>query len=165
MIKRRIVTGACVGLCLLSACGEKEELNVFKDNMTTFYTEVSNIESEISSIDEQSEDALETLLIKMGQMSEQFELLAKLEVPEEFSSVEELAEDAFGYMEEAVRLYEEAYEEDYISDSLIQAAAENYECAMKRINYIASLLQNEIPEGAIVAEEDGTDFEPYEGEE
>lgn len=165
MLKKYLITGAVLGMLLLSACGEKEELNVFKDNMTTFYTEVSNIESEISSINEQSENAVETLLIKMEQLSEQFEQLAELEIPEEFGSVEELADDASDYMKEAVRLYEEAYEEDYVSDSLIQAAAENYECAMKRINYIASLLQNEIPEGATLIQEDGTDFEPYTGEE
>ena len=67
-------------------------------------------------------------------------------------------------MQEAVRLYEEAYAEEYVNDALIQAAAENYEYAMKRVNYIAIILQGEIPEGATVIETDGTEFEPYTGE-
>ena len=83
----------------------------------------------------------------------------------EFISIEELADDASAYMDQAVRLYSEAYEEDYVSDALIQAATENYESAMKRINYIAVLLQGEIPEGATVVEGDGTEFEPYSEEE
>ena len=97
-------------------------------------------------------------------MSVQFEKLAELEVPEEFISIEELADDASDYMNEAVRLYSEAYEEDYVSDSLIQAAIENYDSAMKRINYIAILLQGEIPEGATIVEGEGNEFVPYSEE-
>lgn len=152
-------------MMLLAGCGEKEELTKFHEDMNLFYTEVSAIESSIASIDESSENAVATLLIYMEQMAEQFQNLAQLEVPEEFISIEDLANDAAEYMNEAVRLYGEAYEEDYVSDSLIYAATENYESAMKRVNYIAVLLQGEIPEGAVVMEEDGTEFEPYTEEE
>lgn len=162
MFKRYILTG-CLFLCMafFTGCGEKEELTVFKENMNEFYEEVSAIENNMALIDESSEDAVETLLVYMEQMSVQFQQLSEMEVPQEFISVEELADDALDYMKEAVRLYEEAYEEDYISDPLIQAATENYTSAMKRINYIAVLLQGEIPEGATIIEEGGTEFEPY----
>ena len=156
-----IITTLLSCVMIFAGCGEKEELTAFKENMNDFYTEVSSIETSIASIDESSEDAVSTLLINLEQMSVHFQQLAELEVPEEFISVEDLADDASEYMYEAVRLYSEAYEEDYISDSLIQAAAENYDSAMKRINYIAVLLQGEIPEGATVVEGDGTEFEPY----
>ena len=152
-------------MSMIVGCGEREELNTFKEQMNDFYTEVSTIENTINEIDEQSENAVTTLLIQMEQMSEQFQKLAEIEVPEEFVSVEELADDAADYMYEAVRLYSEAYEEDYISDAMIEAAAENYESAMKRINYIALLLQGEIPEGATVMEEEDTEFESYTEEE
>ena len=165
MFKRYTLLITLVCMMALAGCGEKEELTAFKENINNFYTEVSAIETAISSIDEQSEDAVATLLINLEQMSSQFQQLADMEVPEEFISVEDLADDAASYMHEAVRLYGEAYEEDYVSDSLIQAAAENYESAMKRINYIAVLLQGEIPEGATVIEGDGNEFEPYTEEE
>lgn len=165
MFKRYTLLITLICMTVLAGCGEKEELTVFKENMNDFYTEVSAIETAISSIDEQSEDAVATLLINLEQMSSQFQQLADMEVPEEFISVEDLADDAASYMHEAVRLYGEAYEEDYVSDSLIQAATENYESAMKRINYIAVLLQGEIPEGATVIEGDGNEFEPYTEEE
>ncbi len=162
MFKRYIITGCLIlGMMLFAGCGEKEELTVFKDEINSFYEEVSIIEDNMQSIDESSEDAVTTLLIYLEQMVIQFEQLSQLEVPAEFISVEELADDAYEYMVEAVRLYEEAYEEDYVSDPLIQAASENYASAMRRVNYIALLLQGEIPEGATVVEGDGAEFEPY----
>lgn len=150
-----------ISMLFFAGCGEREELTVFKEQIDNFYTEVSALETEMNSITEDSENAVSTLLVSLEQMSEQFQELADLDVPAEFISVEDLADDAASYMYEAVRLYGEAYEEDYVSDSLIQAASDNYESAMKRINYIAILLQGEIPEGATVIEDDGTEFEPY----
>ena len=165
MLKKYILSALVLaGMLVFTGCGEKEELTVFKEQINDFYTEVSALEAELDSIDEQSENAVSTIMISLEQMNEQFQKLAEIEVPTEFISVEDLAEDAASYMHEAVRLYSEAYEEDYVSDSLIQAAADNYESAMKRINYIAILLQGEIPEGATVIEGDGAEFEPYEEE-
>lgn len=162
MLKRyRAILGVVLGMVLLTGCGEKEELTKFQEEMNQFYTEVAAIESEISTIDEGSEDAVYSLINSMEQMASQFQNLAGMEVPEEFISIEDLADDASFYMDEAVRLYSEAYEEDYVSDSLIQAATENYESAMKRVNYIAVLLQGEIPEGATVVESDEAEFDPY----
>ena len=154
-----------MSMLVFTGCGEKEELTVYEENMKNFYAEISEIENAIAEIDESSENAVNTLLINMEEMAACFQTLANMDVPEEFISIEELADDASAYMDEAVRLYSEAYEEDYVSDALVQAATENYESAMKRINYIAVLLQGEIPEGATVVEGDGTEFEPYSEEE
>ena len=163
--KYTLILALFLCMSMIAGCGEKEELTTFKEEMKDFYAEVSVIESSINAIDEQAEDAVSALLIQLEQMSTQFQQLAELEVPEEFISVEDLADDAADYMYEAVRLYGEAYEEDYVSDSLIQAAAENYDSAMKRINYIAVLLQGKIPEGAMIIEGEGNEFEPYTEEE
>lgn len=159
--KYSVISVLLLSMFVFSGCGEKEELTVFKEEMDHFYTEVFNIEADMDEITEEDEDSLSSLLASLEEMSVQFEKLAELEVPEEFISVEELAEDASDYMNEAVRLYGEAYEEDYVSDSLIQAAVENYDSAMKRINYIAILLQGEIPEGATIVEGEGNEFVPY----
>ena len=162
MLKRfTLILSLVLCMSVFTGCGEKEELTVFKEEISNFYTEVSALEAELDAIDEESENAVSAIMVSLEQMSTQFQHLAGLEVPAEFISIEDLAEDAAAYMHEAVRLYGEAYEEDYVSDSLIQAAAENYESAMKRVNYIAVLLQGEIPEGASVIEGNGTEFEPY----
>ena len=166
MLKRfTLLIVLMMSMLVFTGCGEKEELTVYEENMKNFYAEISEIENAIAEIDESSENAVNTLLINMEEMAACFQTLANMDVPEEFISIEELADDASAYMDEAVRLYSEAYEEDYVSDALIQAATENYESAMKRINYIAVLLQGEIPEGATVVEGDGTEFEPYSEEE
>ena len=165
LIKYTLILSLVLCMSVIAGCGEKEELTMFKEEISNFYTEVSALEAELDSIDEQSENAVSTIMISLEQMNDQFQKLAEIEVPTEFISVEDLAEDAASYMYEAVRLYGEAYEEDYVSDAMIQAAAENYESAMKRINYIAILLQGEIPEGATVIEGDGTEFEPYSEDE
>lgn len=166
MLKRfTLLIALMMSMLVFTGCGEKEELTVYEENMKNFYAEISEIENAIAEIDESSENAVNTLLVNMEEMAACFQTLANMEVPMEFISIEELADDASAYMDEAVRLYSEAYEEDYVSDALIQAATENYESAMKRINYIAVLLQGEIPEGATVVEGDGTEFEPYSEEE
>ena len=166
MLKRfTLLIALMMSMLVFTGCGEKEELTVYEENMKNFYAEISEIENAIAEIDESSENAVNTLLINMEEMAACFQTLANMDVPEEFISIEELADDASAYMDEAVRLYSEAYEEDYVSDALVQAATENYESAMKRINYIAVLLQGEIPEGATVVEGDGTEFEPYSEEE
>lgn len=166
MLKRfTLLIALMMSMLVFTGCGEKEELTVYEENMKNFYAEISEIENAIAEIDESSENAVNTLLINMEEMAACFQTLANMDVPEEFISIEELADDASAYMDEAVRLYSEAYEEDYVSDALVQAATENYESAMKRINYIAALLQGEIPEGATVVEGDGTEFEPYSEEE
>lgn len=166
MLKKfTLLIALMMSMLVFTGCGEKEELTVYEENMKNFYAEISEIENAIAEIDESSENAVNTLLINMEEMAACFQTLANMEVPMEFISIEELADDASAYMDEAVRLYSEAYEEDYVSDALIQAATENYESAMKRINYIAVLLQGEIPEGATVVEGDGTEFEPYSEEE
>ena len=166
MLKRfTLLIALMMSMLVFTGCGEKEELTVYEENMKNFYAEISEIENAIAEIDESSENAVNTLLINMEEMAVCFQTLADMEVPMEFISIEELADDASAYMDEAVRLYSEAYEEDYVSDALVQAATENYESAMKRINYIAVLLQGEIPEGATVVEGDGNEFEPYSEEE
>ena len=166
MLKRfTLLIALMMSMLVFTGCGEKEELTVYEENMKNFYAEISKIENAIAEIDESSENAVNTLLVNMEEMAACFQTLANMEVPMEFISIEELADDASAYMDQAVRLYSEAYEEDYVSDALIQAATENYESAMKRINYIAVLLQGDIPEGATVVEGDGTEFEPYSEEE
>ena len=141
MLKRfTLLIALMMSMLVFTGCGEKEELTVYEENMKNFYAEISEIENAIAEIDESSENAVNTLLINMEEMAACFQTLANMDVPEEFISIEELADDASAYMDEAVRLYSEAYEEDYVSDALVQAATENYESAMKRINYIAALL-------------------------
>jgi hypothetical protein len=133
-------------LALLAGCGEKQELTTFKEEMNTFYDEIISIEESMDAIDPSAEDATTSLLEDLARMDEEFQFLAQIEVPQEFISVEDLADDAASYMTEAVSLYNQLYSADTYNEATAVAASENYNRAMKRVNYIASLLQGELPE-------------------
>ena len=150
-----------ISICLLSGCGKDEKLTAFEENMTAFYKNIRTIGNEMEALNPYDEDAATQMNSKLEDMKQQFEILAALEIPSQFPSIDGLADDALEYMNEAVHLHSLAYEEAEVIDSYIQASTENYESAMKRIEYIATLLQGEIPEGAEITEGDGTEFEPY----
>ena len=105
----------------------------------------------MNSIDPASDTAVNQLLSQLDQIDMLFQQLAAIEVPDDFEdqfgNIEELADEAADYMTEADSLYHEAYAEERLDESLLMAADENYSRAMKRVNYIAQLLQGQIPEG------------------
>ena len=162
-LKKRLLLAGLMSLCLLSGCGEKKELTEFKENMTTFYTEITSIGESINTISPDSEDAVSSLLGHLDAMDSQFQFLAEIPVPDEFASVEDLANDAAEHMSQAVSYYRQAYEGESFNQNYADAASRHYESAMKRVNYIATLLQGKIPEDAniIVTEGDDTEFTPY----
>ncbi len=145
-------------LGLLCGCGEKKELTEFKENMSQFYTQITAIGESLNGITAQSEDAVASLLANLDAMEEQFRFLAEIKVPAEFSNIETLADDASMHMTQAVNYYHQAYADGAYDENLLSAASQHYQSAMKRVNYIASLLQGEIPEDAsVITEEDGTE--------
>ena len=105
----------------------------------------------MNSIDPASDTAVNQLLSQLDQIDMLFQQLAAIEVPDDFEdqfgNIEELADEAADSMTEADSLYHEAYAEERLDESLLMAADENYSRAMKRVNYIAQLLQGQIPEG------------------
>lgn len=161
--RKGLALAGLLSLLFLSGCGEKKELTEFKENMTTFYTEITTIGASMKEITPDSEGAVASLLEHLDSMNTQFQFLSEIQVPDEFTSIEDLADDAAEHMTEAVNYYRQAYEGEAFNVNLADAASQHYESAMKRVNYIAALLQGEIPEGAniVVTEGDDTEFEPY----
>lgn len=153
---KRILLISCVSLLWLSGCGEKKELTEFKENMTTFYTEIAHIGEGIEGIAPDAETAVDSLLEGLAKLEHQFQFLADVQVPDEFISIEDLADDAADHMHQAVSYYRQAYEGEQFNESYAEAASKHYENAMKRVGYIASLLQGEIPEDTnVVVTNDG----------
>lgn len=152
-------------LCLFMAgCGKDKQLEEYRNNITAFTSDVSDISMKMEQIDTTSATAVDEVLSCLEEMEAQFLVLAEMEVPKEFASVESLADEASEYMSEAVSLYHEIFTSQSISedDVLLSAAQENYDRAMKRISYISSLLQGELPQGddVFVTEEEVLDFTP-----
>ena len=150
-------------LLFLTGCGEKPELTAYKENMSLFYTELTASGEILNGILPDSPDAVPLLLEAMDTMDQNFQYLASIEVPEEFSNIEAIADEAASYMAQAASLYHTAYESPEYDEAAASTAVLNYQAAMKRVGYIATLLQGEIPQGAdvIMTEGEDTEFEPY----
>lgn len=151
-------------LMLLGLCGCKQdaELAEYEENVTAFIDEVSNIKLRMEEIDINSDSAIADTLICLDEMQEQFYFLAEMDVPTEFASIESLADEASEYMTEAVSIYHEVFEAEEYDSATADVAGENYDRAMKRLSYISTLLQGELPddENLIITEEEVLDFEP-----
>ncbi|HOO79936.1 MAG TPA: hypothetical protein PLZ77_03220 [Lachnospiraceae bacterium] len=134
-------------MLLLSACGNKSDLEVYQDSMNKIYQEIITTSTSINGIDATSADAVDTLLAELDTMNASFQTLAAIEVPEEFSSCESLADDAATYMSESVDLYHQAFADGNYQADLGSQAKSKYETAMLHIKYIGDLLMGNVPEG------------------
>lgn len=176
--RRRITTILTGILCmwLLTACGEDEELTAYQEDMNTFFENVAACNDGMNAIDASDEDAVGQLLSYLDRLQEEVSWMAELETPEEFSTVDSLADEADENMQQAVALYHEAYEGEAFNEASAQAAREYYDRANLRIQYIIMILHGQIPEGEGITytEDEGilgggylnkTDKEPTENEE
>ena len=157
-MKKYKILGA-PGVCglLLTACGEDEALTAYQEDMNTFFENAAAYNDNMNSIDPNSEDAVSQLLAYLDGLQNEITWMAELEVPEQFSAAESLADEADENMKEAVSLFHSASEGDTYDEALGQAALEYYERANIRIQYIITILHGEIPEGEGVTytEEEG----------
>lgn len=148
-------TGYLSWLCILmtaiflSGCGKEEntEADAYRDSMTQCYETIDASTKALDSINPSSNTAVTDMLTQLDQINTAFQDMAALEVPEEYSSIEKMADDAAYYMSESVRLYHEAYgSETYLPDVGNNAKAQ-YTAAMTYLSYIGQILMGEIPEG------------------
>ena len=135
-------------LCiLLTACGQNEELTAYQEDMDTFFEHIAAYNDSMNAIDASAENARDELLSYLDQLAAEFTWMAELAVPEQFSAVESLADEADENMRQAVLLYHEAYEAEVFDEPVAEAAREYYDRANIRIQYIILILHGEIPEG------------------
>lgn len=147
-MKKYKILGAAV-LCgfLLAGCGKDEALTAYREDMDTFFKNVASYNNNMNSIDTSSEDAVPQLLAYLDGLRDEIAWMAELEVPDQFSAAESLADEADENMREAVALFHSAYEGDDYDEALGQAALEYYDRVNIRIQYIITILHGEIPEG------------------
>ena len=145
----RIVILCVVLLCgiLITACGQDEELTAYQEDMNTFFEHIASYHEGMNAIDASAPDAKDQLLSYLDQLQAEFTWMAELTVPDAFSAVDSLADEADENMQQAVALNHSAYETDVFDEPTAQAAREYYDRANIRIQYIISILHGEIPEG------------------
>ncbi|MBR5116386.1 MAG: hypothetical protein IK096_04905 [Lachnospiraceae bacterium] len=157
-MKKKIKIGILIAALLtltLTACGKKKEdlLTEYCDRMTQFYDRVAEIDDAINGIDPDSTDASGELLSELDQLNGLFAEMAKYEVPEEFSAIGDLPQEAAEYMDKAVTSYHSAYDGEF-DEAAEYLAGEYYERANIRIRYMLSILHGE--------NETGSDTDPEE---
>lgn len=142
----------------LTACGEDPELTRFKNEIDSFCDDLAHIDSGMNNINTESETARDELLKYLDQADDAFRKLANLSVPEEFSYIEELADKASEDMTEAVSLYHDAFSNNSFNEYTFDYASEYYKRSYTRLNYIITLLHQDIPdsEGLIIYDENDT---------
>lgn len=146
-MKHKII-GICLLLVsLLTACGEDETLNAYLEDMNTFFSRAAEYNEKMNAIDRESDTAMLELLGYLDALEEDIAWMAELEVPEQFSAAESLADEAAENMEQAVDLFHKACEGEQFDDGTAQAAIEYYNRTNIRIQYIITILHGEIPEG------------------
>ena len=143
----RAVLGAAFCIVMLVGCGKNQALEQYQADMTTFFEQISMYNDGMNSIDASAEDATNRILDYLDKVEEEIAWMAQLEVPRQFSAVEDLADEADENMKQAVALYHQAYEGDIFDEAVAQAAKEYYDRANIRIQYIITILHGEIPEG------------------
>ncbi len=147
MTKYKMILVTLLSAFLLTACGEDEELTAYQEDMNTFFERAVEYNDKMNAIDRESDTAVIELLGYLDAFAEDIQWMAELEVPEQFSAVESLADEADENMKEAVALFHAAYDEESYDEGSEQAALEYYDRTNIRIQYIITILHGEIPEG------------------
>ena len=143
--KVRMLFTAVLASVMLTACGEDPELTRFRQSMDEFCTMVSVIDANINSIDPESENATAELLSYLDDLDLVFQSFAKLDFPEEFDYLEDLAVESSECMTEAVKSYHEAFSNGSYNEYTAEYAKEYYSRAYKRVQIIITFLHGEKP--------------------
>ena len=144
--KLRVICAAFLSALLLTGCGEDPALTQFRKSMDDFCTKISEIDPSINNIDAQSDGAADELLSYLDELDLVFQSFARLDFPEEFDYLENLAQESSQYMTEAVSSYHNAYRNGSYNEYMADYAGENYARAYKRIQIILAFLHGEQPE-------------------
>ena len=147
MTKYKITLVCLLFALMLTACGKNEELTAYQDDMNTFFERAAEYNDKMNAIDRESDTAVIELLGYLDAFAEDIQWMAELEVPEQCSAVECLADEADENMKEAVALFHVAYDGEAYDEGSEQAAMEYYNRTNIRIQYIITILHGEIPEG------------------
>ena len=147
MTRYKMILTTLLFAFLLTACGENEELTAYQEDMNTFFERASEYNDKMNAIDRESDTAVIELLGYLDAFAEDIQWMAELEVPEQFSAVESLADEADENMKEAVALFHTAYDGETYDEGSEQAALEYYNRTNICIQYIITILHGEIPEG------------------
>lgn len=149
---------------ILTACGQDPAITAFKEDIDTFCTTISEIDTSINNIDAESENAASELLEYLDDLEISFQEFAELNFPEEFDYLENIADESSSYMTEAVKTYHDVYSSGHYDTNKADYAKENYSRAYKRVQIIITFLHGEEPEDIDLTIVSGEEESAFNGE-
>ena len=147
--KCKYIIGTLTTVLCLTACGhtnEEKELADFSSSISSFTASIQDANQQINELDVNDANASQELLSILDGLDEKFKELADLSVPEQYQSIETLADEASENMTNAVSYFHSAYEGEAFDEQDANVAYQYYTRAMVRIEYIGYVLVGEIPE-------------------
>lgn len=153
MIKKNSLTILAIMMALLCLSGcntkteEEKELADFSASISAFTAVIKEADEHINAIDATSTEAPSELLEILDGLNEEFKKLSELAVPEQYRSIEDLADEASDNMSNAVSFYHSAYDTGIYNEQDADIAYQYYSRAMIRVQYIGYILVGEVPEG------------------
>lgn len=147
--KCKYIIGTLTTVLCLTACrhtNEEKELADFSSSISSFTASIQDANQQINELDVNDANASQELLSILDGLDEKFKELADLSVPEQYQSIETLADEASENMTNAVSYFHSAYEGEVFDEQDADVAYQYYTRAMVRIEYIGYVLVGEIPE-------------------
>ncbi len=141
-----MTTILCLGGCDTKT-EEEKELADFSAIISDFTAVIKDADAQINALDAASADAPKELLTILDELDEEFKNFSNLAVPEEYKSIEDLADEASTNMSSAVSFYHSAYDTGVYNEQDADIAYQYYTRAMTRVQYIGYVLVGEVPEG------------------
>lgn len=145
MKKFRVLISGLLTSALLLGCSSLQgpDVSAYKDNMSQFFDNVAALDEAINNLDTSQDDYVATLMTYLDQLDQTFTQMGALEVPNGFTGVKELSEDAASNMTEAVANYHTAFEGGEYRDDIAQRAYLAYAKASSELQYIIRILHGE----------------------
>lgn len=144
-----MITAACLLAVFMTGCGkqseQEKELEAFSKSMADFAIEIQNADEEIDEIDVENVNAAQDLLNILDNLEETFYELSETSVPSHYQGIEDLADEAYENMTNAVSFYHSAYESEPFSPEDAEIAFQYYSRAMTRVEYIGYVLTGNVP--------------------
>ena len=146
----RMVSALLLCTFFLASCRTEqvERLEQYHTDMSRFFDTVSAYHNSINAIEETAEagEAAGEFLRLLDGLQQEFSALRNVPIPDEYASIADLMLDAADSMEEAARLYHEAYDGSF-REAKAEQARIYYNRANRCIQVIRQVLRGETPVG------------------
>ena len=151
-MKHKLLALFCIIALLLTGCGANtEQVLVFQNELNSVILRIEGIHEDLEALDVSSKDASAQALEYLSDLKDAFDELASIDVKDEdYAFITDLAIEGSQYMEQANKLFEEAFTAERYDKETASLAYQYLERASKRINVIVTMLHGEVPDDVIV---------------